>query len=67
MAAFGRPGIGWNHRLAVCSAEGVFEAFCRRLLNDNMSPASFTTLSKELPLAKKAVTKHKKTFGLVEK
>ena len=38
-----------------------------RLISENMSRANATDLAKELQLAKKAVTKHKKTFGLVEK
>ena len=56
-----------GHRTADCAAEREYATFSRRLLNGNMPPVSFTSLSKELPLAKKAVTKHKKTFGLVEK
>ncbi|MCQ2300418.1 MAG: hypothetical protein MJZ81_09875 [Bacteroidales bacterium] len=38
-----------------------------RFLNENMPPVSFTELNKELQLAKKAVTKHKKVNCLVEK
>ncbi|MCQ2298590.1 MAG: hypothetical protein MJZ81_00445 [Bacteroidales bacterium] len=37
------------------------------LSNENRPPVSFTTLSKELQLAKKAVAKHRKDNCLVEK
>ncbi|MCQ2300229.1 MAG: hypothetical protein MJZ81_08925 [Bacteroidales bacterium] len=37
------------------------------LSNGNRPPVSFSTLSQELQLAKKAVTKHKKANCLVEK
>lgn len=38
-----------------------------RFINDNMPPASIIDLNKELLLAKKAATEHRKDNGLIER
>ena len=53
-----------GRRTADYAAEREYAAFSRRLLNDNMPPVSFTTLSQELQLARKAVANTRRLLAL---